>query len=108
MITDVGEKPLTESTVTTVCENVFSIFTNLQHLNLCSFAHVNYPQLSFESNLPTFFSSTLIELHINVRSSNDFFHLLDGRFSQLRVLLVNMLVNTDLSPMFSNKVGYYM
>lgn len=68
MITDVGRKLLTESTITTVCENVFSVFTNLQHLNICSSAHVNYPQLLFEGNLPTFFSSTLIELHINVRN----------------------------------------
>jgi hypothetical protein len=48
-----------------------------------------------------------MELHINLMDLNDCFHLLDGRFNQLRVLYVN--IGHILSPpvLISNKVSYF-
>jgi hypothetical protein len=107
MISDVTRKRLTKYPITAVCTQVFTVFTNLRYLNVCSFGHTDFPRLSFENKLPTLFSPTLMELHINLMDLNDCFHLLDGRFNQLRVLYVN--IGHILSPpvLISNKVSYF-
>jgi hypothetical protein len=82
---------------TTVFTHVLSVFTNLRYLKLDSTSpHVYAQQLSFENKPPTFFSSTLMELHANVCSFIDCLYLLDGRFNQLRTFHVK--ISTVLPP----------
>jgi hypothetical protein len=107
MISDVRKKQLTDYPITSVCEQVFTLFTNLQYLNVCSFGHINFPRLSFENKLPTFSSPTLMELHINLMYLDDCFHLLDGRFNQLRVLCVNIVCIYPPSVLTKNSVSYF-
>ncbi len=107
MISDVTRKRLTEYPITTVCTQVFTVFTNLRYLNVCSLGHMDFPRLSFENKLPTFFSSTLMELHINLMTLDDCFYLLDSRFNQLRVLYVNIGQILSPSVLISNKVSYF-
>ncbi len=38
-----------------------------------------------------FFSSTLVELHVNVHCLDDFLYLLDGRLPQLHTLFVQVV-----------------
>ena len=47
-------------------------------------------RLNFNDQLPTFISSTLIELHVDVHSSNDLLYLLDGRLNHLRIFHVTV------------------
>jgi hypothetical protein len=68
---------------------------------------MDFPRLSFENKLPTFFSSTLMELHINLMTLDDCFYLLDSRFNQLRVLYVNIGQILSPSVLISNKVSYF-
>ncbi|CAF4431217.1 unnamed protein product, partial [Rotaria magnacalcarata] len=89
-IPDIGRKRITEDTITAVCARVFTVFTNLRYLNIYSPDYMYFPRLSFNDELSTFFSSTLMELHINLENSNDCLYLLDGRFNKLRVLYVNI------------------
>jgi hypothetical protein len=104
---DIGRKVLTEDTITNICSHVFIVFTNLRYLNIASPQHhMHFPRLSFENRLSTFFSSTLMELHINLANSNDCLYLLDGRFKQLRVLYVNIAFIYPPSVMINNKVDY--
>lgn len=108
MIGDVGEKRLIADPITSVCKEVFVLFTNLKYLNVCSFGHMDLRRLSFENNLPTFSSSTLMELHINLMDLDDCFHLLNGRFSQLRFLYVNVNYIDSPSVLTQNHVSYFL
>jgi hypothetical protein len=69
--------------------------------------YMNLGCLSFENKLPTFLSSTLMELHINMDTLNDCLHLLDGRFNQLRVLYVYIVSIFPLPEVICNNVGYF-
>ena len=69
--------------------HVFNMFPNLQCLKF----HLNPlwdQDLLFNDSLPTVHSSTLLELHVHVRSFSDCFYLLDGRFHQLRTFHVHI------------------
>ena len=68
--------------------DIFKIFTHIQCLqfypyvpNTCSYV--------FFADRPSMFSSTLVELHINIYSFEHCLYLLDGRFNQLRILVVD-------------------
>ncbi|CAF1509774.1 unnamed protein product [Rotaria sordida] len=68
---------------------IFTIFTNLQHLNFNASLKW-YQRLSFGTSSPTIVSSTLLELHVCVEYFSDCLYLLDGRFQQLRIFHVNI------------------
>lgn len=104
-----NRKNLFEGNVsTTVFTHVLSVFTNLRFLKFHSSSPHEYAQrLSFENKPPTFFSSTLMELHANVHSFNDCLYLLDGRFNQLRTFHVKLSTVLRPSRMINNQVGYY-
>ncbi|CAF2186042.1 unnamed protein product, partial [Rotaria magnacalcarata] len=102
-IPDIGRKRLTEDTITAVCARVFTVFTNLRYLNIYSPDYMYFSRFSFNDELSTFFSSTLMELHINLENSNDCLYLLDGRFNKLRVLYVNIGFIFPTSAMIGNK-----
>jgi len=104
---DIERKQLTEDTMTAVCVRVFTVFTHLRYFNKYSPEYMYFPRLSFNVELPRFFSSTLTELHINLEDSNDCLYLLDGRFNNLRVLYVNIGFIFPRSVMIGNKVNYF-
>jgi hypothetical protein len=96
-----------EDTTTTVCTHVFTVFKNLRYLNMNPSDCVHVGKLLFKNKLSMFFSSTLLELHINLNTLDDCFHLFDGRFSQLRVLNVNIGFICSPSMINSNRVSYF-
>ncbi|CAM4840382.1 unnamed protein product [Rotaria magnacalcarata] len=69
--------------------DIINTFTNLQNLNFCP-SSISNSALSFNTYILRMTSSTLLELHIRVTDFNDCLYLLDGRFSQLRRLYVNI------------------
>jgi hypothetical protein len=69
---------------------ILTMFTNLLYLNCNLFGESRLPRLLFGPNTPTFFSSTLMELHIKVSNFEDCLYLLDGRLKQLHTLYVNI------------------
>ncbi|CAF4914446.1 unnamed protein product, partial [Rotaria magnacalcarata] len=69
--------------------NIVTVFANLQCLNFDS-SSIYSQRLSFDISSPTFISSTLLELHVDVEHFNDCLYLLDGRFNQLRILHINI------------------
>jgi hypothetical protein len=85
---------------------IFSVFPNLQYLNfnpnlnLCN-------KFSFNISRSNIFSSTLLELHINLGNISDCLSLLDGRFSQLHTLYVNIYYIGANSFSIYNKVSYF-
>ncbi len=92
---------------TTVFTDVLSVFTNLHYLEFHSPPSAAYSQrLSFGNKLPTFFSPTLMEFHVNVCTFNDCLHMLDGRFNQLRTFHVKISMVLPPSPKIDNKVSY--
>lgn len=81
---------LMKDLIRTIYILIFTVFTNLRHLNFCSFSNINHHYLSFDEKFPKFFSSTLTELYVNLENFEDCLCLLDGHFSQLRTFYVNI------------------
>ena len=67
---------------------IFRMFTHIQCLKFYPHVLRRCPYVVFATQ-PSMFSSTLVELHINVFSFEDCLYLLDGRFNQLRILIVD-------------------
>jgi hypothetical protein len=78
---------------------IMKFFGNLKHLSLigscCSFSRLVFSNLSST----TFSSSTLNKLRIQVLNYEDCLTVLDGRFKQLRTLIVDIL---DMGRRLSN------
>ncbi|CAF4097701.1 unnamed protein product, partial [Rotaria sordida] len=77
-------------TLANIFSNILLNFTNLLHLKFYSLCDYNGAYLSFVNQSPMFFSSTLVELHINVYYFDDCLYLLDGRLHQLHTLFVRV------------------
>jgi hypothetical protein len=80
---------------------IVTMFTNLLHLKF-------YQPSSFIlfNEQPSLFSSTLLELHINVYLFDDCLYILDGRLNQLHTLFVHVDQICPLRATFNNKVRY--
>jgi len=91
---------------TLIFTHIFNIFTNLQNLNIDPL-FLCHERISFMSSPPTVFSSTLIELRVNVVFVNDCLHLLDDCFHQLRTLYVDIQCSVPLWTLKINKVCSY-
>jgi hypothetical protein len=93
-----------------VCTHVLNMFTNLICLKFHPYDDIyvgRIGRLSFKSREPTtLFSSSLMELHIEVADFTDCLYLLDGRFKQLRRFYVNVHLFMPPSPAIINKVCY--
>lgn len=90
---------------TRVFTQIFTIFSNLQHLNLHP-SSIGSERLSFNMLSPTVISSTLLELHVCVRHLSDCLYLLDGRFNQLRSFHVDTSFISSSDITIDNKVDY--
>ncbi|CAF4558981.1 unnamed protein product [Rotaria sp. Silwood2] len=89
--------------VTSIFTIVLTVFNNLLYLNCDPFAESDLRRQSFYDKTPTFFSSTLLELHINVASLNECLYLLDGRLNQLHTFYVDIDFFTPPSKMIKDK-----
>ncbi|CAF1366169.1 unnamed protein product, partial [Rotaria magnacalcarata] len=85
-----------------VFTDVFTMFINLQYLKFYP-SSLAFHGLIFDKSLPTFVSSTLLELHVNVHSFTDCLYLLDGRFKQLRNCHVNIFHIKSTSLTIANE-----
>lgn len=74
---------------TLIFVHIITQFTNLRCLNYAPNSTC-CQQLSFVISRPSFTSSNLLELYVNVHAFQDCLALLDGRFNQLRTLHVNI------------------
>ena len=72
-----------------IFRNILKFFANLTILQLNSYSRGDISALSFDNEFPIY-SSTLLELHLNVTSSNELLSLIDGRLSHLRSLYVEV------------------
>lgn len=82
---------------------ILTMFTNLLHLKF--YQDFNNPTgFMLFNNRPLEFSSTLVELHINLYLFDDCLYLLDGRFNQLRMLFVDVFHIWSIRSNINNKV----
>ena len=89
-----------------VLREIFSVFPNLQYLNFTPNLYL-CEKFSFDISRSNIFSSTLLELHINLVNISDCLSLLDGRFSQLHTLYVNIYYIGENPFSINNKVSYF-
>jgi len=94
-------------TLANIFSNILLMFTNLFHLKFYSIYDFNVGCLSFDNQSPMFFSSTLVELHINVYRFNDCLYLLDGRLPQLHTLFVKVFHIISFHSNITKKVNIY-
>lgn len=92
-------------TLANIFSNILLMFTNILHLKFYSLYNCNVAPLSFDHQSPTFSSSTLVELHINVYRFNDCLYLLDGRLPQLHTLYVKALQIISFHSNITKKVS---
>jgi len=84
---------------------ILTMFTNLRHFKF--YQNLNNPTgFVLFNDRSSMFSSTLVELHINMYLFSDCLYLLDGRFNQLRILFVNVFHIWPLRSTINNKVSY--
>ena len=74
-----------------VFENIFKLFDKLTILRYIHYSSKDIFCLSFANEIPMY-SSTLLELHINLESSVELFYLLDGHLSHLHSLYVHIQI----------------
>ncbi len=103
-------KGSTSNKMNVVCNLILTMFNSLRCLKFHPYSDVNIcynERLSFSFREPsTFFSSSLMELHINVCNFTDCLYLLDGRFKQLHTFCVNVDQFRLPSEAIINKVDY--
>ncbi|CAF1468157.1 unnamed protein product [Rotaria sordida] len=82
---------ITKLTIINILNYMLTVFTNLICLTLYESSYRNRVLLCFDDLPPTTFrSSTLLKLNIRVQWFKDCLYILDGRFSQLHTLNVDM------------------
>ena len=101
-----GERRLAEEVSTALFERIFDVLTNLRSLIFDSpFSYECNQRFSFANPSSTLFSTTLLELHVNVPSFDDCLYLLDGRFEQLRTFHIK-ISNIRLTRIIENQVRF--
>ncbi|CAM2717306.1 unnamed protein product [Rotaria socialis] len=81
-----------ELSATSIINYILNVFTGLIYLKLSESLYKNCARLLFDDEfLPTFRSSTLLKLNIRIQCFDDCLYLLDGRFSQLHTLCVDLV-----------------
>ncbi|CAF4535046.1 unnamed protein product [Rotaria sp. Silwood2] len=79
------------STMENICNNIFTVFTNLTHLIFYNASYKNTVQLLFDFPSPSFSSSSLLVLNIKVQCFDMCLYILDGRFNQLHTLVIDLV-----------------
>ncbi|CAF4966095.1 unnamed protein product [Rotaria sp. Silwood1] len=70
---------------------IMKFFENLKHLSIIGSSLCSFPRLQYYNLPSTIVSSILNKLRIRVRSYADCLAVLDGRFKQLRILIVDII-----------------
>ncbi|CAF4989397.1 unnamed protein product [Rotaria sp. Silwood1] len=73
-----------------ICSCIFSIFINLTHLTFSQSSFENIVRLLIDVPFRSFSSSSLLVLNIKVQTFSQCLYILDGRFSQLETLYVDL------------------
>ena len=87
--------------------NIFQFFGNLTILEFNRYSTGDIFALSFDKEIPIC-SSTLLELHINISSSDELLSLIDGRLSHLHSLYVQVQTFWRPSLDIDMRVNYKM
>jgi hypothetical protein len=90
-----------------IFNRIFTMFPNLQYLNFGRSSMWD-DVLSFCSTRPTVISTNLLELHVCLDSFYDCLYLLDGHFTQLRSLYVDVKLIGTLDRRINNKVNCFI
>jgi hypothetical protein len=72
-----------------IIRKILKLFVNLTHLEFSRYSSQDIFYFPFGNDIPMY-SSTLLELHINVPKSIEFLSLLDGRLSHLHTFYVKI------------------
>jgi hypothetical protein len=92
--------------VVNICNDIFTVFTNLITLIIRESSYKNCVRLFFDvPPLPSFRSSTLRILNIRLECFDDCLYLLDGRFNQLHTFIVD-LTKVRLPKLIPNQVSF--
>jgi hypothetical protein len=87
--------------------NIFSVFINLTHLIFSESSYENIVTLFFYVPFRSFSSSSLLVLDIKIQSFSQLVYVLDGRFSQLHTLVVELANIVYFRELVErNKVSY--
>ncbi len=96
-----------ENFITSIFTNILTVFTNLRYFKCDRVFELHRSRLWFNETTRPFFSSTLIELHINVLGINECLYLLDGRLNQLQTFYVDIDFVDHRSLIINQKVSYF-
>lgn len=95
----------------TVCAHILTKFNNLRYREFHPYSDIcidDVERMSFRSlEPPTFFSSSLTTLHINVNDFIDCLYLLDGRLKQLHSFYVDVDLFRPPSSRIFHQVDYF-
>jgi hypothetical protein len=89
-----------------IFNRIFTMFPNLQHLNFGRSSMCD-DRLFFCLTRPTVISTNLLELHVCLKTFYDCLHLLDGHFTQLRTLYVDVRVINLMSRRVNTTVNFF-
>ncbi|CAF3368229.1 unnamed protein product [Rotaria sp. Silwood1] len=90
-------------TIVKMCNCIFSIFNKLTHLRFSESSYENYVPLLFDFPSRRFSSSSLLVLNIKIQHFSQLLYVLDGRFSQLHTLIVDLINNVLSTDLIENK-----
>ncbi|CAM4820746.1 unnamed protein product [Rotaria magnacalcarata] len=90
-------------TIVKICSCIFSIFNKLTHLTFSESSYENFVSLLFDVPSRSFSSSSLLVLNIKVQHFSQLLYVLDGRFSQLHTLIVDLINNVLSTDLIENK-----
>ncbi|CAF2960014.1 unnamed protein product [Rotaria sp. Silwood2] len=97
-----GQRTSTEDVNVLLFIHILTMFPNLRYLNFGP-SSIWYQQLSYDAQLSTIISSSLLELHVCLPDLIDCLYLLDGCFNQLRTLHVNITFTMSSNSTINNK-----
>ncbi|CAF3540478.1 unnamed protein product [Rotaria socialis] len=90
-------------TIVKICSCIFSICNKLTHLTFSESSYVDFVSLLFDVPSRSFSSSSLLALNIKVQHFSQLLYVLDGRFSQLHTLIVDLINNVLSTDLIENK-----
>jgi len=90
LVIGIDPHPYDPSTMVNICNRIFTVFTNLTHLIFHDVSYENPVRLISVFLSSRFSSSTLLVLNIKLQTFAACLHILDGRFSQLHTLYVDL------------------
>ena len=104
LIIGINRKKNDWCTAVKICTRIFSVFINLTDLIFCESSHEKAVPLLFDIPFRRFSSSSLLELNLKVQNFSTLLYLVDGRFTQLHTLIVDLNNIVYASELVEKKV----